>query len=67
MVDVIKNRLEHLVIGGGRRPAFGVEAGVNDAIHVEVEVVKLDAVGVGAAEVDGDEGAGLDSLSGIEP
>jgi hypothetical protein len=27
--------------------AFGVDAGVNDAIHVEVEVVELDAVGVG--------------------
>jgi len=37
-----------------------VEAGVNDAIHVEVEVVELEAVGVGAAEVDGDEGAGLE-------
>jgi hypothetical protein len=37
---------------------------VNDAIHVEVEVVELDAVGVGAAEVDGDEGAGLE-LDGL--
>jgi len=37
-----------------------VEAGVDDAIHIEVEVVELEAVGVGAAEVNGDEGAGLE-------
>jgi len=30
-----------------------VEAGVNDAIHVEVEVVELEAVGVGPGGVDG--------------
>jgi hypothetical protein len=33
---------------------------VDDTIHVEVEVVKLEAVGIGAAEVNGDEGAGLE-------
>jgi hypothetical protein len=33
---------------------------MDDAVHVEVEVVELDAVGVGTAEIDGDEGAGLE-------
>jgi hypothetical protein len=35
---------------------------VDDAVHVEIEVVELDAVGVGEAEVDGNEGAGLELL-----
>lgn len=46
--------------GIGSYAALGVEAGVDDAVHVEVEVVELEAVGVGAAEVDGDEGARLE-------
>ena len=34
-------------------PVLGVEARVDDAVHVEVQVVELDAVGVGLAAVDG--------------
>mmetsp|Transcript_5938 Transcript_5938/g.21724 ORF Transcript_5938/g.21724 Transcript_5938/m.21724 type:complete len:235 (+) Transcript_5938:3934-4638(+) len=50
-VDVREDVLEHLRHRGGRRPILRVEAGVDDAIHVQVQVVPLPAVGVGLREV----------------
>lgn len=44
----------HLVLCGGRRLVLGVEAGMDDAIHVEVQVVKLHAVWVGLRRVHRD-------------
>lgn len=38
----------------GPHSVLGVEARVDDAVHVEVEVVKLDALGVGTRGVHGD-------------
>lgn len=56
-VDVVKHRLKDLCLRGRGRAILRVEAGVNDAIHVQVEVVKLESVWVWARGVCGDEDA----------
>ena len=52
-VDVVEDALEHLFLGGWRRAILRVEARVDDAVHVEVQVIELLAVGVGPGAVHG--------------
>ena len=54
-VDVVEDALEHFFLGGWRRAVLGVEARVDDAVHVEVEVIELGAVGVGPGAVHRDD------------
>ena len=62
-VDVKADVGKHLVLGLGGRDVFRVHARVDDAVHIEVQVVKLDAVGVGLRQVhrhrDASHGRGL--------
>lgn len=45
-IDVFEDGLENIVVGFWRGVAFGVETWVNDAVHVEIEVVEFHAVRV---------------------
>jgi hypothetical protein len=45
-VDVVEYGEEDVFVALGRGQALGVKAGVDDAIHVEVEVIEFDAVWV---------------------
>lgn len=46
-IDALKNRHHHFVLVLWRRFVFWMGAGMNDAIHVQVEVVKFNVVGIG--------------------
>lgn len=50
-VDVVEDGEENVVVAIGRGQAVGVKAGVDDAVHVEVEVVEFDAVWVRSGRV----------------
>ena len=56
-VGILEDLDHHLllVLGGGL--VLGMRAGMNDAVHVQVEVVKLLAIGIRLRGVDGDHGA----------
>lgn len=47
-VNVVEDGTEDVVVALGRRQALGVKAGMDDAVHVEVEVVEFVAVRVRA-------------------
>jgi hypothetical protein len=52
----------YLVLGGGCRPVFRVAAGMDDTVHVEVQAIELNAVGVGLVQRQRN-GLSIDGLS----
>ena len=52
-VNVARDRGKHLSLRLGRGAVLRVHARVDDAVHVEVQVVELDAIRACAAPVDG--------------
>ena len=55
-VSVLEDLNHHLLLIFGRRSILGMRAGMDDTIHIEIEVIKLFAVRVGARCVDRDDG-----------
>ena len=55
VIDALADRFEHLALARGRGPPLGVEAWVDDPVHVEVQCIELDAVGVGPGRVGRNE------------
>lgn len=56
-VGVFEDLNHHLLLVLGSRPVLGVGTGMHNAVHVQVQIVELLAIGIRFCRVDGNSGA----------